>query len=207
MGWSSRDNNLRRRVNPDSSKPKDVPTPSKPTSTPESKKPSIFSLENKPIDLSGIDERSAKNVATLHHKVQQLFRNWIAECQVLAKVYGYEYKAISGNRTWDEQAKLYSQGRTTAGKIVTNARPGYSNHNFGLAVDMGVFKDGKYLDAARPSESEAFHRKAADIAKKYDIEWGGDWKTFKDFPHFEYKIGKTLAQMRDLIKEGKDIFV
>jgi len=206
MGWSSRDNNLRRRVNPDSSKPKDVPTPSKPTSTPESKKPSIFSLENKPIDLSGIDERSAKNVATLHHKVQQLFRNWIAECQVLAKVYGYEYKAISGNRTWDEQAKIYAQGRSAPGKIVTNAKPGYSNHNYGIAVDMGVFKEGKYLDGSKPSEAEAFHRKAAEVAAKYNIEWGGSWKSFKDYPHFEYRTGKTLSQLRQLVTEGKDIF-
>lgn len=206
MGWSSRDNNLRRRNDPNISKPNNLPTPSKPVTIPEIKKPSIFSLENSPIDLSGIDERSAKNVSTLHPKVQQLFRNWIAECQILAKAHGYEYKAISGNRTWEEQAKLYSQGRTTAGKIVTNARPGYSNHNFGLAVDMGVFKDGKYLDAVRPSESEAFHRKAAQIAKKYNIEWGGDWKTFKDYPHFEYKIDKTLAEMRLLIIDKKDIF-
>ncbi|NBP15608.1 M15 family peptidase [bacterium] len=195
MGWSSRDNNLRR-----NSKPTPSPSPIAP-------RPVVKPLVNtEKTDLTQLDERSAKNVATLHSKVQQVFRNWILECQILAKAYGYEYKAISGNRTWEEQAKIYAQGRTAPGKIVTNAKPGYSNHNFGIAVDMGVFKEGKYLDGSKPSEAEMFHRKAAMIAEKYGIEWGGSWKSFKDYPHFEYKTGKALAQLRQLVIEGKDIF-
>jgi len=198
MGWSSRDNNLRRRNNqPSSSKPIEP-----------KKEDNIVSIQNlglEKTDLGILDERSAKNVSTLHSKVQQVFRNWIAECQILAKAHGYEYKAISGNRTWEEQAKIYAQGRTAPGKIVTNARPGFSNHNYGIAVDMGVFKDGKYLDASKPSEAEAFHRKAAVVGEKYNIEWGGSWKSFKDFPHFEYKTGKTISQLRQIVLEGRDI--
>ena len=197
MGWSSRDNNLRR------STPKPVPAS---TPAPVEKKPVTPPPSNIAVDLSVLDERSAKNVATLHARVQSIFRDWIAECQIIAKAHGYEYKAISGNRTWEEQAKIYAQGRTAPGKIVTNAKPGYSNHNFGIAVDMGVFKDGKYLDGNNPSEAEMFHRKAATIAEKYGIEWGGSWKSFKDYPHFEYKTGKALTQLRQLVTEGKDIF-
>lgn len=201
MGWSSRDNGLRRRE----PTPTPTPIPTPPKQTPQNTV-KVLPLNQEKTDLSVLDERSAKNVATLHSKVQQLFKNWIAECQILAKAYGYEYKAISGNRTWEEQAKIYAQGRTAPGKIVTNARPGYSNHNFGIAVDMGVFKGGKYLDELNPAESETFHRKAAVVAEKYGIEWGGSWKSFKDYPHFEYKTGKTLAQLRQLVTEGKDIF-
>ena len=193
MGWSSRDNNLRKQNT-------SVPSPS-PVAPVTTSKP----VNNTQHNLSNLDERSAKNVATLHSKVQNIFRDWIAECQILAKTFNYEYKAISGNRTWDEQAKLYAQGRTASGKIITNARPGYSNHNFGIAVDMGVFKNGKYLDENSPDESESFHRKAAEIAKKYNIAWGGDWLSFKDYPHFEYRTGKTLSQLRNLVTEGKDI--
>jgi peptidoglycan LD-endopeptidase CwlK len=32
--------------------------------------------------------------------------------------------------------------RTAPGKIVTNAKGGYSNHNFGLAVDVVPFEEG-----------------------------------------------------------------
>jgi peptidoglycan L-alanyl-D-glutamate endopeptidase CwlK len=199
MSWSSRDNNLRRNSKPI---PSPLPIARKPIEKPVVIQP--LNIEN--IDLSVLDERSAKNVASLHSKVQQIFRNWIVECQILAKAFNYEYKAISGNRTFEEQAKIYAQGRTAPGKIVTNAKPGYSNHNYGIAVDMGVFKDGKYLDGSKPSEAETFHRKAAKIAEKYNIEWGGSWKSFKDYPHFEYKTRKSLAQLRQLVTEGKDIF-
>lgn len=198
MGWSSRDNNLRRNSTP-------TPSPSPIAPKPADKPVVLQPLSNEKVDLSILDERSAKNVATLHPKVQQVFKNWIAECQILAKSLNYEYKAISGNRTWEEQAKIYAQGRTAPGKIVTNAKPGFSNHNYGIAVDMGVFKDGKYLDGSKPSESEAFHRKAAEIAEKYNIEWGGSWKSFKDYPHFEYRTGKTISQLRQIVLEGKDI--
>jgi peptidoglycan L-alanyl-D-glutamate endopeptidase CwlK len=195
MSWSSRDNKLRRN---------NKPTPSPPVIVQKSVVKQPFNKEK--TDLSVLDERSAKNVASLHFKVQQIFRNWIAECQILARAHSYEYKAISGNRTWEEQAKIYAQGRTAPGKTVTNAKPGFSNHNFGIAVDMGLFKEGKYLDSLNPSEAESFHRKAAEIAKKYNIEWGGSWKGFKDYPHFEFKIGKTLSEMRKLVLENKDIF-
>ena len=197
MGWSSRDNGLRKNV---PSKPAN-----KPTATIVNAPKTVPKNEDKQ-DLTILDERSANNVATLHSKVQQQFMKWIAECQILAKAHGYEYKAISGTRTWDEQARLYAQGRTTQGKVITNAKPGYSNHNYGTAVDMGVFKDGKYLDASNPAAAEEFHKTAAQVAEKYGINWGGNWKTFKDYPHFEYGTGKTLSQMRQLVTEGKDIF-
>jgi peptidoglycan L-alanyl-D-glutamate endopeptidase CwlK len=198
MSWSSRNNNLRKNNKPIFSPPLLAPKNI-------DKSVVLQSLNTEKVDLSILDERSAKNVATLHLKVQQIFKNWILECQVLAKAFNYEYKAISGNRTFEEQAKIYAQGRTAPGKIVTNAKPGFSNHNYGIAVDMGVFKDGKYLDSSKPSEAEAFHRKAAEIAEKYNIEWGGSWKSFKDYPHFEYRTGKTISQLRQIVLEGKDI--
>ena len=39
--------------------------------------------------------------------------------------------------------------------------------------------------------SERYYKEVAMAARilmqKYNIEWGGDWKNFKDLPHFEYK--------------------
>ncbi|MNW46246.1 Peptidoglycan L-alanyl-D-glutamate endopeptidase CwlK precursor [compost metagenome] len=49
-----------------------------------------------------------------------------------------------GLRTIAEQNALYAQGRTTSDKIVTNAKGGYSNHNFGVAIDFALLlSDGK----------------------------------------------------------------
>lgn len=60
----------------------------------------------------------------------------VAACRDL----GAAYFLNSGYRSFPEQAKLYFQGRTMPGLKVTNARPGYSCHNYGIAVD--AVRDG-----------------------------------------------------------------
>ncbi|MGH7231006.1 MAG: M15 family metallopeptidase [Nitrospiraceae bacterium] len=106
-------------------------------------------------------------------------------------------------RTWEEQDGLYAIGRTIPpiGKkhIVTNAKGGQSYHNFGLAFDIVVLDSmGKAnWDAAHPS-----WKRAAGIGKSLDLEWGGDWTTFKDLPHFQYVCGLTTAECRELYPSG-----
>ena len=45
-------------------------------------------------------------------------------------------------RTFAEQKELYAQGRTKAGGIITQAKEGFSYHNYGMAIDI-VIIDGK----------------------------------------------------------------
>jgi D-alanyl-D-alanine carboxypeptidase/LysM domain len=108
-----------------------------------------------------------------------------------------------GLRTWEEQDALYAKGRTAPplGKkyIVTNARGGQSYHNFGLAFDIVVLDSiGKAdWDTAHPS-----WKRAAEFGKSVGLEWGGGWKTFKDFPHFQYTGGLALTDCRKLYPSG-----
>ncbi len=106
-----------------------------------------------------------------------------------------------GLRTWEEQDALYAQGRTTGtkGKIVTKAKGGSSFHNFGLAFDIVV------LDSMGKADWDASHpswKRAAEIGKSVGLEWGGDWKSFKDIPHFQYIGDLTTAGCRELYQEG-----
>lgn len=85
-------------------------------------------------------------------------------------------------RTKAEQDALYAQGRTRPGTIVTNA-PGnsYSSyHQWGTAFDI-YRNDGKgaYYDG------DGFFSRAGTIGKSLGLEWGGDWKSFPDRPHFQ----------------------
>lgn len=48
----------------------------------------------------------------------------------------YDWKVTSGRRDSAEQARLYAEGRTTAGPTRTDAPAGSSAHEFGLAVDL-----------------------------------------------------------------------
>jgi peptidoglycan L-alanyl-D-glutamate endopeptidase CwlK len=149
-----------------------------------------------------MDTRSEKHLATLLPEVQANFRAFVTEAQALAASKGYEYKVICGTRDWDEQARLYAQGRTTPGKIVTKAPPGSSFHNFGLAIDCGVFRGGKYLDEAEPITAAKFHRLVAPLAKARNIRWGGDFKSIVDMPHFEFNTPVGLAELRSRRKRG-----
>ena len=151
------------------------------------------------------DPRTEKNLATLDPKAIPEMRKLVAVAMEVAKEEGVIVKVISGNRTWDEQNKLYAKGRTAPGKIVTKAKGGQSNHNFGIAVDLGVFQGGKYLDGSNPKKAAAVHRKIADRAKskKLKTEWGGDWKSFPDQPHHEIKTGLKMSEKRKrYLKKG-----
>jgi peptidoglycan L-alanyl-D-glutamate endopeptidase CwlK len=115
---------------------------------------------------------------------------------------GLAVVVTQGLRTWKEQDALYRRGRTSPpiGKshIVTNAKGGYSWHNFGLAFDVLL------LDALGKGDWDTNHpgwRMLGDLGKKAGLEWGGDWKTLKDFAHFQYSGGVTLAACRSCAKK------
>jgi peptidoglycan L-alanyl-D-glutamate endopeptidase CwlK len=43
----------------------------------------------------------------------------------------------------------------------------------------------------------------AAVIKKFGWEWGGDWKRFPDFPHFQKTFGKTPSQLFALYNAKK----
>ena len=142
------------------------------------------------------DDRTEKNIATLIPKAQEKAREFMAAL----KAAGINAKIISGTRNYDEQDALYAQGRTAPGRKVTNAKGGYSNHNFGIAWDIGIFSESNgYL------EESPLYDKAGSIGHAIGLEWGGAWSTFQDKPHFQLKTGLTLGQMRQRVADGQEI--
>ena len=146
------------------------------------------------------DARTEANLATLDPRVQVQFREFIAYAKDVADDFlDCDVKLISGHRTWKEQDALYAQGRTKPGRKVTNARGGQSNHNFGIAGDLGIFRRGDYLDdnAARADAAfcDRIYRHLAKKAEAFGLEAGYNWRT-SDPPHFEVATGLTLAQKR-----------
>ncbi|MCL6630685.1 MAG: M15 family metallopeptidase, partial [Armatimonadetes bacterium] len=75
-------------------------------------------------------------------KLDPEFRRKLDVFEAKLRENGIQVKLVSGYRSQEEQDQLYAQGRTMPGKIVTNARGGYSWHNFGLAADYAFVKDG-----------------------------------------------------------------
>ena len=157
-----------------------------------------------PALVEAVDDRSEKVIATLQPEVWPYARALVLK----ASEAGITIKLISGLRTYDEQNDLYAQGRTKPGNIVTNARGGYSNHNFGVAFDIGVFEGGKYVP-----ESPKY-KAVGVLGEELGLEWGGNWKTIQDEPHFQLRptwaADKTekdmLAELRTRHDSGKAVY-
>ncbi len=122
-------------------------------------------------------------------------------------------------RTIERQEKLYARGRTAPGRIITNAQPGYSWHNFNRAIDAvpfeffladrdrirykldwspfpstaarAEFKDTGALDLLDP-EWAVMVRSFEDAG----LEWAGRWTRFVEYVHFQLRGGHTLAELR-----------
>lgn len=145
-----------------------------------------------------MDSRSALTLATLLPVVQPRFKSFYETASKAMKVHGLSVLFVSGTRSYAEQSALYAQGRTMPGKKVTNARAGFSNHNFGVAVDLAVFRGKTWL-----SESPAYDW-LGPIGEACGLKWGGRWKD-PDRPHYEYPTGLTMAQMRERVAAGKSV--
>lgn len=109
-----------------------------------------------------------------------------------AKAQGIDLLVTSTYRDNASQAALYKQGRTTPGKIVTNAKPGQSWHNYRCAVDVVPIVAGK----PRWDVKDEVWQRIGVLGKAAGLEWAGDWKRFKEYPHFQYTGGLTLAQLQ-----------
>lgn len=127
---------------------------------------------------------------------------------------GVDYFAISGFRDATEQASLYAQGRKTLSdgtwivsdsqKVITNARPMYSAHQYGIAGDVCRDKD---VDRAglQPGWSKADYEVYAVECAAVGLEAGLRWIPFADAPHAQLPLEKRgigMARLKLLYERG-----
>jgi len=113
---------------------------------------------------------------------------------------GVEIRLVFGYRSIAEQNKLYAQGRPALGgkkgdPIVTNAKGGHSYHNHGLAVDFVLIKGGYDMKADNDQDGYSDWMEVVAQAKLLGFEWGGDWKSFVDNPHFQIAYGYDISDL------------
>jgi peptidoglycan L-alanyl-D-glutamate endopeptidase CwlK len=114
---------------------------------------------------------------------------------------GAEYWAISGERTFQQQDQLFSQGRSRPGKIVTRARAGFSAHNYAIAVDFCRDGDVDRSDL-QPEWDLEDYMILAEEARKLGLDSGFYWR-FTDAPHIQINLyGLTLMDLRATYRKG-----
>ena len=162
--------------------------------------PELPETKGESVDLSDILYKSDKYISKLDPSIQPLAKSLILEC--LKE--NIKIELTSGYRTLNEQSKLYNQGRTGEGDIVTDSKPGYSFHNWGLGFDVAPLNEKG--EPYWPNDN-ALWDKIGSIGKRLGLKWGGDF-TDKDLPHFQANVplndllnGKTRTLYSDFILE------
>lgn len=137
-----------------------------------------------------MDQRSLNNLNTLHPKFRPIAIAAWTEAQA-AMPANTQIIVVQGLRSMAESDKLYAQGRTAPGPIVTNAPGGSSYHNYGLAFDFAMVTNGKDDNVVGPNWMKVVH-----IMQSHGMTWGGTFATIIDNPHFENRYG---FNWRDLL--------
>lgn len=116
--------------------------------------------------------KTIRDISELTPNAQKACNLFMAEC----KRQGLNVLITETYRSQERQNYLYEQGRTRKGNVVTWTKN--SRHTSRRAWDICKnVKGQEYSDAS-------FFKKCGEIAKKFNITWGGTWKT-PDTPHFE----------------------
>lgn len=119
--------------------------------------------------------------------VQTLCQKFIDACAAE----GIDILITSTYRDNESQEALYNQGRTTPGAIVTDAKAGYSFHNYKCAFDFVPLVNGK------PAWNDLkLIAKCGAIGESIGLEWAGRWEHFKELLHCQYTGGVTIDQLR-----------
>jgi len=146
-----------------------------------------------------MDTNSIKQLQSLHPKLRDVAI--LAYTQAVnATPVGVHPLITQGYRTFAESEALYNQGRTTPGAIVSNAKAGQSYHNYGLSLDFCLVINGKQSW----NVDDNWH-KVVDIFKSHGFTWGGDWTSFKDYPHLEMRFGHNWRDLLVLHNAGEFI--
>jgi peptidoglycan L-alanyl-D-glutamate endopeptidase CwlK len=146
----------------------------------------------------------SRNLDLLHPYVKELVLKFLEECKNDSILNGYEVKITQTLRSIEYQNKLYAQGRTAPGVIVTNSQGGNSMHNYGIAADFGIFKNGVYL-SGNNSQEYSLYKECGKIAKNIGFIWGGDFKNFPDISHIQYTGKYDNNTALSLLKQGKTV--
>ena len=129
----------------------------------------------------------------------------VLEMGIVNSPYDFGIPQYGGLRTVKDQQELFAIGRTVDVGVrkpvtFTDGVNKKSNHQaksdgFGHAFDIYIFHNGKADWNVEKLEEVARHLQviARNVSvmnrewNEFNLYWGGDWKSFKDYPHFEIK--------------------
>lgn len=154
-----------------------------------------------------MDKITLDRIKFAHPHIRQKLLEEYTECnnKILGK--GVRLRFAYVLRTPEEQHALFLKRPK-----VTNADSWQSIHNYGLAFDIVLLYDkdgdGKFEEASwdlkrdGDKDGKSDWKEVADYFKSKGWTYGGDWKGFKDHPHFEITFGHTWKTLKARLFKG-----
>ena len=140
-------------------------------------------------------------IETLHPKIKDEVKKLVDYVNSDILTGKVKMLVTQGLRTFEEQDALYRKRPK-----VTNAKGGQSIHNYGLAFDFCLVNGKKTIwDVASDFDGDKHPdwMEVVEVFKKNGYQWGGDFRSFKDRPHFEKTFGYTWRQLLEIRNAGK----
>ena len=114
-------------------------------------------------------------------RLQQVHPDLVKVVERAIVVSSIDFTVLEGARTKERQAELLTAGATTT----MSSRHIPSSDGFARAVDLGALVGGKVRWDWPLYFKIADAMKLAAKELEIPLEGGGDWKKFKDGPHFQ----------------------
>ena len=124
--------------------------------------------------MNNLNQRSIDNLKNVHPDLVRLIEEAI-------KTTSIDFVVTEGMRTLARQRELVRAGASQTMR---------SRHLTGHAVDLACIVKGKLRWDWPLYEKLAKHIKEVAKVQNISIEWGGDWTTFKDGPHYQLSWSK-----------------
>lgn len=143
-----------------------------------------------------MDQLTIDRIALAHPKIREELKAHYIECNNLLPK-GVRLRFAYTYRSPEEQTALFNQRPK-----VTNAKAWQSIHQYALAWDYVILLDkdnnGSFESVLWDLKSP-HHQKVINYFKSKGYQWGGDFKNFKDFPHWQKDFGLSWQQMYEKI--------
>lgn len=130
-----------------------------------------------------LSARSLQRLEGVHPELAEIVKLAIRRTPV-------DFTVVEGLRTAERQRELVAKGASQTQNSLHLKQP----DGYGHAVDLAPLVGG-----AIPWDRWEEFRRLADVVKAcaaelgVPVEWGGDWKTLKDGPHFQLPRGWKAA--------------
>ena len=159
------------------------------------------------------DQITIDRIELMHPSIkEQLTKDYLEINKNLPK--GVRLRFTQTLRTKTEQDGLYALGRTKVnvdgksskkplGNIVTNSKGEQSIHIYGLAFDIVIMLQDSNEKWDITWKRGEYHERVENFFKKKGWTWGGEFKSFKDYPHFEYTHGNSWRYYANLPNDKK----